>query len=423
MTRQLPPIRPITPLPVRAWTVASAAGHGRQALSDALAADRTALQALDAGRWPAWAQPTWVGAVEALDDPAAPSSRPFPGDRAEQTSRALQLAWRGLQGDGFIDAVGDAVQRWGADRVGLLLGSSASTIGVSEQAYRDWPAGAPVPPVLRHPSLNTPHAITGFVQRALGLAGPALTVSTACSSSAKVFASAERWLRLGWVDAVVVGGVDALCASVLFGFRALGLVSAAPCRPFDAARDGISIGEAAGYALLERWEPGEDPSTPCLIGHGESNDAHHMSSPHPQGLGAERALDDALARAGLAASAVDLVLLHGTASARNDEVEAALVARRYRADVHASASKGLTGHTMGAAGIVQAVSALQVLTGAARPGSVGTQAVDAALPEPFAQQLRLRSDAAGGVRHIASHAFGFGGNNCVLLFGRAGGGT
>ncbi|MGY0193465.1 beta-ketoacyl synthase N-terminal-like domain-containing protein [Leptothrix sp. BB-4] len=424
--RPMRPLHPITPIPVRAWTVTSAAGHGRDALSAALAGNTTALQRLDATRWPAWALDTWVGAVDGLDD--EPDST-FPGDRIERTSRALQLAWLGLQGDGFLDATRDAVQRWGADRVGLLLGSSASTIGVSEQAFRDWPAGAPVPAALRHPSLNTPHAITGFVQRALGLAGPALTVSTACSSSAKVFASAERWLRLGWVDAVVVGGVDALCASVLFGFRALGLVSTSPCRPFDAARDGISIGEAAGYALLERWEPGEDPATPCLIGHGESNDAHHMSSPHPQGLGAELALDDALARAALPAGAVDLVLLHGTASARNDEVEAALVARRYRADVHASASKGLTGHTMGAAGIVQAVAGLQALSGAGRPGSIGTQAVDPALPAPFAQQLRLQAEPAGAgpvspvspVNHVASHAFGFGGNNCVLLFGRAGG--
>ncbi|RZS51905.1 beta-ketoacyl synthase N-terminal-like domain-containing protein [Sphaerotilus mobilis] len=418
MTPPIRPIRPIAPVAVRAWTATSAAGQGRSSLSKALAASTTALQPLDATRWPAWALPTWVGAVDALDE-AAPSD--FPGDRTERTSRALRLAWRGLQADGFVDAAQDAVQRWGADRVGLLLGSSASTIGVSEQAYRDWPADTPVPASLRHPSLNTPHAITGFVQRALGVAGPALTVSTACSSSAKVFASAERWLRLGWVDAVVVGGVDALCASVLFGFRALGLVSTSPCRPFDAARDGISIGEAAGYALLERWEPGEDPATPCLIGHGESNDAHHMSSPHPQGLGAERALDEALARAALRADAIDLVLLHGTASARNDEVEAALVARRYRADVHASASKGLTGHTMGAAGIVQAVAGLQALAGAGLPGSIGTHVVDAALPAPFAQQLRLACERDGQVRRVASHAFGFGGNNCVLLFGRAGG--
>ncbi len=429
------PIRPITPCAIRAWTVTSAAGPGRQALSDALAGDATALQRLDATRWPAWALETWVGAVDALDQPPDPAAPPFPGDRAERSSRALQLAWLGLQGDGFVDATREAVARWGADRVGLLLGSSASTIGVSEQAWRDWPPGAPVPEVLRHPSLNTPHAVTGFVQRALGLAGPALTVSTACSSSAKVFASAERWLRLGWVDAVVVGGVDALCASVLYGFRALGLVSTSPCRPFDVARDGISIGEAAGYALLERWEPGDDPATPCLIGHGESNDAHHMSSPHPQGLGAERALDEALARAGLSAASIDLVLLHGTASERNDAVEAALVARRYRADVHASASKGLTGHTMGAAGIVQAVAGLQALAGAGWPGSIGTEVVDPALPAPFAQQLRraavrgepgepAQPGAPGArVRRVASHAFGFGGNNCVLLFGRAGGGS
>ncbi|MDP4302894.1 beta-ketoacyl synthase N-terminal-like domain-containing protein [Leptothrix discophora] len=413
---------PIPPIAVRAWTVSSAAGLGRAALASGLAGRASALRPLDATRWPAWPLATWVGAVDALDapDPAWP---PFPAalaDRDLASARALRLAWLGLQADGFRAATQAAVQRWGAARVGLLLGTSASTIGVSEQAWRDWPAGAPVPEVLRHPTLNTPHAVTGFVAEALGLRGPALTVSTACSSSAKVFASAERWLRLGWVDAVVVGGVDALCASVLFGFRALGLVSASPCRPFDAARDGISIGEAAGYALLERRTAGDDPATPCLVGHGESNDAHHMSSPHPQGLGAERALDDALARAGVDAGAVDLVCLHGTASARNDEVEAALVARRYRADVHASAAKGLTGHTMGAAGIVQAVACLEALGGAGLPGSVGCVDVDPALPAPFGQQLRLVADPAGRADLAASHSFGFGGNNCVLLFGRAG---
>ena len=153
--------------------------------------------------------------------------------------------------------------------------------------------------------------MTAFVQQVLGVQGPCVTVSTACSSSAKAFAQAERWLRLALVDAVVVGGVDVLCDSLLFGFQALGLVSTQPCRPFAADRQGISVGEAAGFALMQRG-PGELQ----LIGYGEANDAHHMSSPHPQGLGAERALDDALARAGITAAAVDYLNLHGTATAQ-----------------------------------------------------------------------------------------------------------
>jgi 3-oxoacyl-[acyl-carrier-protein] synthase-1 len=209
---------------------------------------------------------------------------------------------------------------------------------------------------------------------------------------------------------------------VLYGFRSLGLISDRPCRPFDAARSGISVGEAAGFALLER----DDGSTPAsattatplrLLGYGESNDAHHMSTPHPQGLGAELALDDTLARAGLAdAAAIDFLNLHGTASQRNDEVEAALVARRYAPGVHACATKGLTGHTMGAAGMVEAAICLLALEHGVLAGSPHCDAPDAAFGPVFAQQLRL-APRHGKVQHAASHSFGFGGNNCVLLFG------
>jgi 3-oxoacyl-[acyl-carrier-protein] synthase-1 len=203
--------------------------------------------------------------------------------------------------------------------------------------------------------VHTPHSLVAFVAEALTLDGPAVTVSTACSSSAKVFATAERLIRLGLADAALVGGVDTLCGSVLFGFHALQLVSPEPCRPFDAERSGISLGEAAGFALLERDDP-TDRTAVRLVGWGESSDAHHMSTPHPEGLGAERALDDALARAGLATADIDHVNLHGTASAKNDEVEASLLARRFPERTHAVSTKGVTGHTLGAAGIVEAVA-------------------------------------------------------------------
>jgi 3-oxoacyl-[acyl-carrier-protein] synthase-1 len=252
------------------------------------------------------------------------------------------------------------------------------------------------------------------VQQRLGLQGPALTVSTACSSSAKVFAVAERWLRLKLVDAVVVAGVDALSNSLLYGFNALGLLSDAPCRPFDARRAGISLGEAAGFALLQSIDDAP-PEALRLRGWGEANDAHHMSSPHPEGLGAERALLDALARAGVDAHQIDYVNLHGTASARNDEVEAALVARHFRAPTHASAIKGVTGHTMGAAGIVESIVCLHALQHSHCPGTAHTQAADAALPPAFHEVFHtdaVRKD----VRLAANFSFGFGGNNSVLIF-------
>ncbi len=395
------PPRPIEPVAVLAHTATCAHGVGVDALALGLAANRSALRPNDL---PGLPLPCAIGRVAGLED------LPWPPDWAAWDSRATRLAWLGLLADGFIEAVAAARQRHGAARVGLVLGTSASTIAVSEAAYRQLDGEGRFPPPLRHTMLNTPHAVTAFVQQALALEGPSLTVSTACSSSAKALAAAERWLRLGLVDAVVCAGVDALGGSLLYGFHALGLLGSEPCRPFDAGRKGISIGEAAAYALLERG-----PGALRLAGHGESNDAFHMSSPHPQGLGAERALADALARAGLAAGAIDFVNLHGTASAANDEVEAALVSRHYRDGVHACATKGLTGHAMGAAGLLEAVICLLALQRGLLAGSAPTLVADPGLGPAFGRRWQARP-AWRPVRHAASHSFGFGGNNCVLVF-------
>jgi 3-oxoacyl-[acyl-carrier-protein] synthase-1 len=395
----------IEPVTVAAQGLACATGVGLGDLTRTLRDERRALVPNTFTRVPL---ATWVGAVPELQSDAGR----LPQRWAAWDCRATRLAWLGLQADGFIDAALAACQRHGAARVGLVLGTSSSTIGVSEQAYRTPAADGAFPTPLRSETLNSMHAVADFVHQVLGIEGPCATVSTACSSSAKAFAQAERWLRLGLADAVVVAGVDALCESVLFGFNALGLVSPRPCRPFAAERQGISVGEAAGFALLQRG-----PGAFQLLGHGESNDAHHMSSPHPQGLGAELALDAALARAGMPIDDIDYLNLHGTASLRNDEVEAALVARRYPARVHASATKGVTGHTMGAAGIVEALVCLLALRDGLCSGSEGAAPVDPALGAAFAQ--RLHGDVAvRDVHAAASHSFGFGGNNAVLIFGR-----
>ena len=410
---------------LRACSLVSAAGHGLQAWASLLRDNRSALARNGFTHTPL---ATWVGAVEALDVFQLPAG--WPAAWALADCRALRLAFAGLQADGFMAAARSARDRYGAQRVGLALGTSASTIGASEEAYRQIGAdgGAPAvfPAHLRHPRLNTLHALAEFVQHCLGVAGPCVTVSTACSSSAKVFAVAQRWLALGLVDAVVVGGVDALCHSVMFGFHALQLLSATPCQPFAGgapSSKGISIGEAAGFVLLERPLPGDNAVH--LVGYGEANDAHHMSSPHPQGLGAEAALHAALARAGWSADSVQVLQLHGTGTALNDAVEAALVARCYSPTVHASASKGSLGHTMGAAGIVGALACVLALRDGLCAGTPGTGAVDTALPAPFADQLRLlpqqcseQEMAQRTVQRAACHAFGFGGNNCVLLFSR-----
>ena len=394
----------LSPLRITAYTTTTAAGIGKAALLSALQAGQTALRPNDFG--PSRLD-TWIGRVTAIESAALP--RPL----AAWDCRNNRLAWLGLVADDFIDAAHAARERYGPARVALVLGTSTSSIGATEDAYRNLDVEGWFPAGNRNPLVHTPHSLANFVHEALALEGPCVTVSTACSSSAKVFAAAERMLRLGLVDAAIVGGVDTLCGSVLFGFNALQLVSPGPCRPFDAERDGISIGEAAGFALLERTPDGAAGEDLALLGYGESSDAHHMSTPHPEGLGAELALDDALARAGIAAAEVDHINLHGTASAKNDEVEAALVARRFPARTHASSTKGCTGHTLGAAGIVEAAASLLAIEHGFLPGMANTRTLDAAC----GPQIRIEP-ARATVRLALSNSFGFGGNNCVLVFGR-----
>jgi 3-oxoacyl-[acyl-carrier-protein] synthase-1 len=394
----------IPPLQISAYTATSAVGVGKEPLAEALEHSRSGLRANDFGPAPL---PTWIGRVDGLEEIRLPEAF------AHWDCRNNRLAWLGLSADGFLEAVAAARRRHGAARIALILGTSTSSIGETELAYTQLDADGHFPPAQRRPAVHTPHSLAMFVQEVLGLEGPSETISTACSSSAKVFASAERLIRLGLVDAAVVGGVDTLCGSVLFGFNSLELVSGGPCRPFDPERDGISLGEAAGFALLERADAASATGLQ-LLGYGEASDAHHMSTPHPEGLGAERALDEALARAGLAPEAIDYINMHGTASQKNDEVEGALVARRFPARTHASSTKGFTGHTLGAAGIVEAVISLLAIERGLMPGTVNSAALDPG----FGPQIRL-APAHGEVRYALSNSFGFGGNNCALVFGKA----
>jgi 3-oxoacyl-[acyl-carrier-protein] synthase-1 len=388
------------PLSVAAYTASCAAGSGRAALLAALRARRTGLAGNDFTEAPL---DTFIGRVRGLE------SQPLPARHAQWECRNNRLAWHGLQADGFMQAVDAARERYGAGRVALILGTATSSIGATEEGYRRLGPDGQYPEELRRPIVHTVHSLGNFVHHALGLAGVCVTVATACSSSAKVFAQAERLMRLGLADAAVVGGVDTLCYSVLFGFNALELVSAEPCRPFDPARRGISLGEAAGFALLEREGRG-----PWLLGYGESSDAHHMSSPHPDGLGARNAIGDALERGGLAPQDIDYINLHGTASQKNDEVEARIVAEMFPARTRASSTKGWTGHALGAAGILEAVITLLSLETGFTPGTLNTRELDASC----GPQIRLENDD-GDVRYALSNSFGFGGSNCVLLFGQA----
>ena len=398
----------IPPLQISAYTATSAVGVGKALLLDALENSRSGLRANDFGDMSASGArlPTWIGRVDGVEDTRLPDSL------APWDCRNNRLAWMGLQADGFADAVAAARDKYGPSRVAVILGTSTSSIGETEESYTHLTADGRFPPDQERPRVHTPHSLGMFVQAALGLEGPSETISTACSSSGKVFASAERLIRLGLIDAAVVGGVDTLCGSVLYGFNSLELVSPQPCKPFDATRDGISLGEAAGFALVERAEATTADGL-YLLGYGEASDAHHMSTPHPQGLGAERALDDALARAGVTTDAVDYINMHGTASTKNDEVEGALVTRRFPESTHASSTKGFTGHTLGAAGIVEAAISLLSLETGLMPGTVNTTQLDT----DCGPQIKLKP-ARGEVKVALSNSFGFGGNNCALIFGK-----
>lgn len=396
----------MSPLRIRHFTATTALGRGNAAQLDGLESGGSGLRRNDFGDGPLAEQrlDTWIGRVDGLED------TPLPQQLATWDCRNNRLAWLALQQDGLLEAVQAARERRGADRIAIVLGTSTSSIGATEEAYAHLQDGA-FPPDMERPRIHTPHSLGAFVQAATGLDGPCVTVATACSSSAKVFAQAARLLQAGRVDAALVGGVDTLCGSVLYGFNALGLVSTQPCRPFDARRDGLSLGEAGGFALLERADPGDTGL--LLRGYGESSDAHHMSAPHPQGLGARLCMADALTRAGVDASEVDYLNLHGTATPANDAVEAAAVAALFPDDLHASSTKGCTGHTLGAAGIVESVFALLALQHGLLPGTLNSDRPDAANGPQIRFTTQLRP-----IRHAMNNSFGFGGNNCSLLFSR-----
>jgi 3-oxoacyl-[acyl-carrier-protein] synthase-1 len=257
-------------------------------------------------------------------------------------------------------------------------------------------------------------SLADFTRQLLGLAGPGVVVSSACSSSAKVFASAQRMIDAGLIDAAVVGGVDSLCLTTLYGFSSLDLLSSQPCRPFDVARDGISIGEAAAFALLERVPQRVDDDAVLLLGVGESSDAHHMSSPHPEGLGARIAMQAALEAARLTPADIDYINLHGTATPGNDLAESKAVGAVFGSGTACSSTKGATGHALGAAGGLEAVICALGLQHGLMPAGLNTREVDPALPLDY-----LLANRAQPLRRVLSNSFGFGGTNCSLVLGRA----
>ncbi|MBA3598988.1 MAG: beta-ketoacyl-[acyl-carrier-protein] synthase family protein [Methylibium sp.] len=390
------------PVAVTDYTLASALGTGRAATLSALREGRSGLaqRSFESVRLD-----TWIGEVEGVD------AERLPAALHDYDCRNNRLAWLGLQADDFAASVRRARDRHGPGRVGVFLGTSTSGILQTELAYRrrDPDSGA-LPADFRYAQTHNSFSVADFVRRALDLHGPAFVVSTACSSSAKVFAGAARMIGLGLIDAAVVGGVDSLCLTTLYGFNSLELLSSDICRPWDAERRGLSLGEAAAFALLERGEGIEAQA--WLLGVGESSDGHHMSSPHPEGAGAAEAMRGALAQAGLVPVQIDYLNLHGTATPNNDAAEDQAVRAVFGEQLPCSSTKGATGHTLGAAGGVEAAIALLALQHGLMPAGLNR-----GTPDPLLRCNYLDASRAAPLRMVASNSFGFGGSNACLVFG------
>lgn len=329
-----------------------------------------------------------------------------------ERSRNNALAWYVAQQ--LRAEVEQAIGRWGAHRVAVVVGTSTAGVQEGEQAAAMWRAEQRFPPDFDY-AVQEMGNVAAFLAQHLGIQGPAHTISTACSSGAKALASAARWLQAGLVDAVVAGGVDALCAFTVAGFSALEAVSDARCNPLSAQRRGINLGEGAALCVLTQEE-----SPVWLAGWGETQDAHHMSAPDPTGQGAVVAMQLALQRAGLQAQDVDYVNLHGTATLHNDAMESLAVHQVLGSEVAVSSTKPLTGHTLAAAGAVEAAMAWQLL----QDNSQGLLPVHwwDGVPDPQLPALHVVQPGMAlgrAPRAVLSNSFAFGGSNCALLLAAA----
>jgi 3-oxoacyl-[acyl-carrier-protein] synthase I len=395
------------PLLLKTFTATSCIGTGAAATLQSLLEQRSGLASCE---FETVDIDTHVGEVAGVD------AARLPQNLHKYECRNNRLAELALRQDGFFEAVQQASERWGRRRVGVFLGTSTAGILQTELAYRERdPTSGALPSSFEYGPTHNSFSVADYVRKRCRLEGPAVAVSCACASSAKAFGSARRMIEAGLIDAALVGGVDSLCLTTLYGFHSLQLSSSTPCRPFDVARDGISIGEAAAFALLERVPENLDGDAVLLLGIGESSDAYHISAPHPEGLGARRAMQAALAAAVLEPGDIDYINLHGTGTPSNDRAESQAVTSVFGPTTPCSSTKGATGHTLGAAGALEAVISALALKNGLMPGGVHTTQID-----PMLTALYIKENRHASVARVLSNSFGFGGTNCSLIFGRAG---
>jgi 3-oxoacyl-[acyl-carrier-protein] synthase-1 len=391
--------KPIKPIQVSASTLVNALGVGKESTVDAMFNSHSGLRN---SNYPGMNFNTFLGLVDEVENIE------LEDELVMFSCRNNRLAKLALDSDNFREEVDIAITKYGKSRVGVFLGTSTSGIAETENVYigRDEKTGK-LPDINMLYTDNT-SSVQRYVCRSLGVTGVSMVISTACSSSAKVFASAYRSMEAGFCDAAVVGGVDSLCLTTLYGFNSLQLISEDICQPWDKERKGINIGEAAGFVLLEK---SSNSSGIHLTGYGESSDAYHISSPHPEGVGGKMAMEYALSSAGIGAPDIDYVNLHGTATPSNDRSESRGLQSVFGSEVICSSTKGMTGHTLGAAGINEAIICTLALENSIIPANVNLNKIDDQLPIQVTTKSMKRT-----LNHVMSNSFGFGGSNCSLIF-------
>lgn len=397
--------RSTTPGYLNALGLLCALGEGKQAVADALFAGDTSGMRAEDGWVPE--RSLTVGAVHA-DLPAMPA-----GFEASHSRNNQLLLAAAQQIEAELQA---AIARYGAHRVGLVLGTSTSGIREAGDSIARHINEGELPATYDYAQQEMAAPAT-FLADWLGLSGPVYCQSTACTSSARALLSAHRLLNQGLCDAVICGGVDSLCRLTLNGFSSLEAVSAEPCNPFSVNRHGINIGEAAALFLMTR-----EPAPIAFFGGGATSDAHHISAPHPEGLGARAAMEKALTSAGIAASEIVYLNLHGTATRHNDSMESKAVRALFPNGLPCSSSKPMTGHTLGAAGALEAAFCWLTLSEYNRDGLLPPHLWDGQ-HDPELAPLELVPPGARLTReqgrYLMSNSFAFGGNNVALILGDA----
>lgn len=392
-------------IPITAYSAVTACGLGNTPLYMALESGKNCLGPLELFHINI---PTCVGEVREVLPEISESLRRF-----DTRNARLALATLNCEKGSVRHAVMHAIEQYGADRIGVVIGTSTSGIYETELAYEYFQDKQHMPEGFDFLNQHAWGATADYLKYELGLSGPAYAISTACSSSSKAIASAQRLIASGVCDAVLAGGVDSLCRLTLYGFSSLELLSEKPCTPLDKNRQGINLGEGGALLLLEKPDS-QHADRPHLLGCGESSDAYHMTAPHPDGLGAQQAMHIALTQAGLSAKEIDYVNLHATGTLMNDASEMNAIKAVFETAVKCSGSKGITGHTLGAAGAIEAVISLLALEHRLMPGTAGLTQTDTA----FAYDILEKSETVQAMRTVMSNNFGFGGNNASLIFGQ-----